>query len=118
MRVQVYWNIRKRVWSIKDKKKQKVIDHKDSLSLSNCKFIVQQGGRERVLKEKQKNIHAFVEGDIENDTKDLTTQVTYNPYRDTTFIKKDTKEPIFNAERVNLNVLQTKQGKFPQVQAG
>ena len=51
-------------------------------------------GREKVLREKRKNVHAFVKGylqDAENvDTDRPATQVTYNPYKYETFVDKHT----------------------------
>ncbi len=41
-----------------------VIGHADSLMMLNVVFKVNQKGRERVIKEKKKNVHAFVIGDI------------------------------------------------------
>lgn len=95
MRVQVYWNITKRIWSVRDKATGRVIRHDSCLRLKDCKFTVQPGGRARVLREKVKNIHAFVEGEIEppwhnlfGEIPDNAESVTYNPYKHETFVKR------------------------------
>jgi hypothetical protein len=106
VRVQVYYNLHKHVWSVKDKKTGRVIAHLDSILLSSCKFIVREGGRQRVIKEKRKNVHAFIEGDWDGDeAKGLLslndgTSVTYNPYLYDSFIKKKDSKPIKTADVV------------------
>ena len=67
-RVQVYRNMHKSyedhaVYSIRDKKTRLVFSHQSYLLLGNCKFHVSPTGRERVLREKRKNVHAWIEGD-------------------------------------------------------
>lgn len=90
MRVQVYYNLHKKVWSVKDKKTGLVVDHCDEIYLQNCKFIVREGGRQRVIKEQRKNVHAFVEGDvIITDGKnigDFFARLSYNPYKNKAFV--------------------------------
>ncbi len=63
----------------------------------DCKFVVREAGRQKVLKTKRKNVHAFVVGYIANeaytpkgevggawgifeDGRDLPWKITYNPY--------------------------------------
>ena len=69
MRVQVYRNLHKSigksaVYSVRDKKTRRVVDHQSFIILRDCKFHVSQSGRERVLREKRKNVHAWVEGSL------------------------------------------------------
>ena len=96
-KVQVYYNLHKKVFSIKDKKTQRVIRHAKSILLRDAKFIVREGGRQRVLKEKRKNVHAFVEGYPVNLTisKDNCQKVWYNPYKTNSFMLGN--EPIKTA---------------------
>lgn len=44
-------------------------------------------GRERVLKEKVKNIHAYVDGTICKPSKRYREAFTYNPYKYDSFVK-------------------------------
>lgn len=98
MKVDVYYNLHKHCWSVRHK--GKVIKHTDRVVLIKAKFVVQPAGRQRVLKEKKKNVHAFVRGimlpdDWEVETHLLPTdEVTYNPYKYKTFVKKQTEEPV------------------------
>jgi hypothetical protein len=106
MRVQVYYNLHKHVWSVKDKKTGRVIAHLDSILLANCKFIVREGGRQRVIKEKSKNVHAFIEGDWDGTDSNgsilinVGISVTYNPYLYDSFVRKKNSKPIKTADVV------------------
>ena len=62
MKVEVYKNLRKQCYSIRQK--GKVIGYALVLAMSNVDFVVQQSGRKRVLESGQKNVHAFLRGDI------------------------------------------------------
>jgi hypothetical protein len=70
-----------------------------------------KGGKERVRSEKSKNVHAFVIGrlldyceypcdDIPNPPSDMI--VTYNPYRHDSFVYKQSEEPVYRAEEVDM----------------
>lgn len=93
MRVRVYRNLKHGrkappLYSIMHK--GKVIDRRGQVLLSDAKFLVSEAGRQRVIKERQKNVHAFVEGNLVDEhgvfgidahtQKDLPARITYNPY--------------------------------------
>jgi len=105
MRVQVYYNLHKKVWSVKDKSTQRVIGHCDEIYLQNCKFIVREGGRQRVIREKSKNVHAFVEGDIlitdGDNIGNFFAKLSYNPYKRGAFVT-NTGIEIHKANTVKL----------------
>jgi hypothetical protein len=70
-----------------------VIGHVDRILLQDVQFKVREGGRQRVLREKRKNVHAFVVGTVvdsafgaDKDDKDLPAKITYNPYKAGTFM--------------------------------
>ena len=86
--VEVYRNLHKKCWSIRQGGKVKV--HTSYLCLKDAKFVVQPAGREKVLREKKKNVHAFVKGYLisASESNRLTEDiewtcdaVTYNPYK-------------------------------------
>ena len=66
MRVDVYYNLHKHLWSVRDRRTGRVILHCDRVELTNVKFHVGQRGRERVNEEQRKNVHAWVTGDLES----------------------------------------------------
>ena len=106
MKVKVYRNLHKQCWSVKHK--QKVIARKYILALSCATFKVSQAGRNRVLKEKKKNVHAFVCGDMVEGWSEefgVAVEVTYNPYKYDSFVIKATGEPIDGADYVMFETL-------------
>lgn len=114
-KVMVYYNLHKHTFSITYK--SKVIMHADYVKLDDVEFRVRKGGNERVKREKQKNVHAFVIGtlvdyceypcdDIPNPKSNIT--VTYYPNDYDSFIYKSTKEPIYSAKEVVLANLRDK----------
>ncbi len=96
MIVRVYWNLRKNCWSVQHK--GVVINHVDSLLLKNVTFSVSEAGRQKVLREKQKNVHAFAKGELVmiNQLRplELNLQISYNPYKFGYFYNKITQEEI------------------------
>jgi len=108
MKVFVYRNLHKNCWSVKaleGENKGRVIAHRDSITLYSCKLKVSQAGRQRVLREKRKNVHAGIEGyDIGLGMffKDEAYPVTYNPYKYDSFVRSDTGEPVLKAGCVSL----------------
>ena len=63
-KVFVYKNLHKDCWSVRQDGLVKA--HADKLEMWDCSFQVNQKGREKVLKEKRKNVHAGILGRIDN----------------------------------------------------
>lgn len=102
MKVKVYYNLHKHCWSVVDYKTKRVIDHLSELILTDCTFKVSEAGRQRVLREKRKNVHAFVIGELSTDTTVVKVNssdiIYYNPYKQATFTYQG--EPIHEAKCV------------------
>ena len=64
MRVRVYRNLRAGGYSVLNPRTGRVVGHASAVLLTAARFIVREGGRKRVLEERRKNVHAFVEGDL------------------------------------------------------
>ena len=102
-KVFVYFNLHKKCFSIKSLKTGRVIQHSNEVTLENCQFKVTEAGRQRVLKQKRKNVHAGVVGYITSSSEEVCdTEVRYNPYKYMTFVKSD-EQPIFAARKVVLS---------------
>ncbi len=86
MKVRVYRNLHKKCWSVQrhiPKKGWRLYGHFEELSLKDAKFIIHQAGRLKVQREKRKNVHAYVEGEILNYIVDLgflPNRIKYSPY--------------------------------------
>lgn len=98
LKVSVYWNLHKRLFSLKYN--GRVVTHTNHLCLLHPHFIVNQSGRARVLRERRKNVHAYIRGTLArftyNDNFILSCissspiGVKYNPYeRDCFFSLED-----------------------------
>ena len=102
-RVQVYYNLHKKCLSVRHK--GIVIAHTREIVLTDAKFHVQPAGREKVLREKRKNVHAYVSGKLKESFKDIWTakqRVTYNPYKNKTFVDKSNNQIVSSAEVVHI----------------
>ncbi len=111
MRVEVYWNLRKGCYSVRDCKTGRVVEHTNSLWIRNALFVVRQAGREKVLRDKQKNVHAFVRGELGEGTLFPNKEgsiATYNPYKYSTFVDKKTEKVLYNARYAMLETVNNK----------
>lgn len=65
MMVFIYFNLHKHLWSVKalsGSRKGKVIYHAESVRVNNPVCKVSEAGRQRVLRERRKNVHAGITG--------------------------------------------------------
>ena len=104
-KVEVYWNLHKKCWSIRHAHGNLIADrpHRTYLEMEDVTWVVQQGGRERVLREGKKNVHAFARGTLietkgfphhKRQGRGRAVAVTYNPYKHSTFINVDESSPL------------------------
>lgn len=131
MRVFVYRNLTRKgnIFSIKSLEgptKGRVIAHAHGIHLEKCELVVSQAGRNRVLKQQRRNVHAGIVGDLVgvagyevrihnttltkaikqySDKQWLKTfqagiSVTYNPYYYKTFVVKGSKIPVLKAKAI------------------
>jgi hypothetical protein len=72
--------------------------------LSSAEFKVSQKGRERVLRDKKKNVHAIVKGTL-SDRLPIGEyrEGYYNPYKTETFIDKESGRRLSVADVVVLD---------------
>jgi hypothetical protein len=106
-KVRVYFNFHKKLFSVQEKinGSWKVVQHTKELYLRNATFKVSESGRQKVLKEKRKNVHAFIIGErwpfipkafVYRD------QVSYNPYAGPNFMVKTENKPLDCAKYVTI----------------
>ena len=117
-KVRVYFNLHKKTFSVvatTGDNKGRVLFYSDLVSLTDCKFRVQPTGRERVLKEKRKNVHAFAYGTINNIYPwDIPNKIEngrgirYNPYKYSTFIYSEDETVARKSKEVLMSVSNNK----------
>ena len=84
MRVDVYFNLRTRVWSIRHK--GKVIHHARYVVLSDATAVVSEKGRQRVINRQRRTVHAVIRGTLVHYGDTIPNlsglrAVSYNPYK-------------------------------------
>jgi hypothetical protein len=118
MRVSVYWNLHTFRWSVRSNKTGRVVAHGQSVylvaprtkALPLVRFRVRDSGRLQAIAEGKKNVHAVVVGELAGiDTPPPAgvagwSGVTYNPFRDVSFIDRDTRQPVRAAERAYFDI--------------
>ena len=121
MRIEAYYNLHKQCLSARPTGRYGYVRHYQFLAVQNVKFAVQPAGRQKVLRERKKNVHAFVRGEMvswsparrgkkehiidsvvsANNMRadDRFVEVTYNPYKYESFVRKDNGQPIYEADK-------------------
>jgi hypothetical protein len=104
-KVRVHFNLHTHLWSVTARdgaERGRVIAHEPAFALTNATFVVSEAGRQRVLREKCRAVHAWVEGFVAPVTELTPNAVgfTYNPYRSGSFTRRDTFAPLETAARV------------------
>ena len=108
MKTEIYRNLHKKCFSVRQR--GRVVGHlmddpTEHVLLKDVKFAVQPAGRRKVLREKRKNVHAFVRGDMVSphsvpypELDEFKREVTYNPYYYRTFYFKESELGITHAD--------------------
>lgn len=106
--VEVYRNLHRRCWSLRDPRARRIVGHADAIVLKDVRFKVSAAGRARVLRERRKNVHAVIVGTYETSTDHgtitmapggLWERVRYNPYEAGHFVRED-GSPVATAAAV------------------
>lgn len=99
--VEVYRNLHKGCLSVR--LNGLVVAHVSEITLEGVVFKVSESGRQRVIREKRKNVHALVKGRVVAfQAADGGVPVRYNPYLRPTFFRADNDESVITAERVSI----------------
>jgi hypothetical protein len=105
--VEVYRNLHKNCFSIR--KNGRVVDYRaddETLTLVDVKFAVQPAGHAKVIRERKKNVHAFIRGTVSFRSPVAYQELaSYNPYKGDTFFTSfgGRQTPIHTARRLTLS---------------
>lgn len=113
MRAYVYWNLHRDLYSVKNTRTGRIHEHAAFIIIKNATFAVSQAGRARVLRERRKNVHAGVRGQLYGScgarwhrlmAASLRgwTRVTYNPYKYDSFVRAHDERPVIGADEVRM----------------
>lgn len=102
--VDVYRNLHRKCWSVRHR--GIVHSHCHTVTLGDVTFRVSEAGRQRVLRERRKNVHAVVRGTLvafDGALGDGSLEVVYNPYKGDTFRYALTDAPVHGARVVYMH---------------
>lgn len=101
----VYRNLHRNEWSIRacdGPHKGQIVGHAAHLVLDFARWRVNELGRQRVIRDNAKNVHAGVFGtlaDIEPTESVVWERVSYNPYSDKHFHLSDLPDSVVDSTR-------------------
>ena len=84
----------------------KPIAYLHELRLTDCTFFVSERGRQRTLRTNQRNVHAWVIGNIDNSDAwqmDGWKRAVYDPFKGGTFVNQKTLRPVLYAKNVYMH---------------
>lgn len=101
MRVIAYKNLTRGTWSVAELKGErgrgKLLSHHVTLTLANCQFHVSEASRVRMVRNQQREVHAWVIGDLVEQAPAAGVRVSYNPYKGPDFVRCDTGAAVTRA---------------------
>jgi len=105
--IRVYYNLHKKLFSVQEKVNGswKVVEHTNEIFIRNATFKVSEAGRQRVLKKKKKNVHAFIIGErfpFIPKSFVYRDEVSYNPYKGPNFMITKEEKPLDWAKYVTI----------------
>jgi hypothetical protein len=125
MKAFVYFNLHRKCWSLKaldGEHAGRVVAHASRVALRNVECRVSEAGRQRVLREQRKNVHAGLVGTVyavegewrigeapalpkfdELPLSEHAFAITYNPYKAGTFTRKNDGAAIYGARFAKLD---------------
>jgi hypothetical protein len=92
--VKVYWNLHRKCYSVVQNRL--VVCHAQYIKLENVTFKISEAGRQRVIKEQRKNVHAYMIGTLSPKLFRITGShaLTYNPYVNNCFVIRKSLSPL------------------------
>ena len=104
-KIEVYRNLHKKCWSVRQDGLVKF--HCKRVNLRDCQMVVQPAGRAKVIREKKKNVHAFVRGYLCGEERVIQAfcwdDIYYNPYKTDTFVDFQ-GQSVLRADFVDLDM--------------
>jgi hypothetical protein len=103
--IRIYYNFTKKIFSVQEKVNGswKVVEYTNEIFIRNATFKVSESGRQRVLKQKRKNVHAFILGErfpFIPKSFVYRDEVSYNPYKQGNFMLVSENKPLDRAKYV------------------
>ena len=92
-RVYVYFNLHNKIGRVRQSGRP--VEHHKNICLRDVRYLVQPAGRKRVLATGVKNVHAGLSGYMIDSVPvpAISFDVTYNPFKYSSFVDTEDKEP-------------------------
>jgi len=106
MKHAVYFNLHKHRLSLRNEQTRKVVGYCEAVWFKDAEFKVSEAGRQRVLREKRKNVHAVVRGTLLQSGSMYSfplegyIPIIYNPYKFNSFVEYVSNKPVKSAKSV------------------
>lgn len=91
MKILVFKDIKNKRWTLWNESKTKHLGYRKSLYLKNCIFFVDSEKCQKAKRSKKHFPHAWVIGEISLSVKPCRREVSYNPFKNTSFMNKSRK---------------------------
>ena len=106
MRVRVHWNLHKGGLVIRNVPNRKGdMIYTSQACVKNARFVVSAAGLRRIRARKQREVIAWVEGDLCNCDQIDGCEVRFNPYVNEAFFTKATNRALKAADHVGLQAI-------------
>lgn len=129
IKVFVYFNLHKKCFSVKaleGESKGKVIAHRDRVLVYKGETKVSEAGRQRVIREQRKNVHAGIVGYWDDNPPESmrseygicwlgSYQLKYNPYKNETFVSSPYNKPMAGYIGLPIELSKNSETGFPTV---
>jgi len=103
MKVDVYVNLNRDCVSVRSRESEDygtVVAHEPKVHLRDVEFVVQEAGRQKVVEQGVKNVHAFVRGEWDEKRNVVDgIYVTYDPFEYEQFYSPDVQSYVVSADR-------------------
>jgi hypothetical protein len=107
MKVDVYINLIRDCVSVRSRETEDygtVVSQEQKVRINNPSFVVQESGRQRVIEDGIKNVHAFVRGEWDGSLQIVHGDyVTYDPFEHEQFYCPDMDSYVSEAEKCSVS---------------
>ena len=97
-RLRIYRNLNKPGTVFSIWQSGEVKGYTTNLTLSDCVCVVKEGQRLNVVKNKVRQVHAWIEGAVSTEQFTPAAMISYNPYKFAFFYNVETKAPVDKAQ--------------------
>ena len=117
-KMKVYFDLYDKTWTVRQDENTcqempsgKKVGQWNYIQVKNPQYVVHQEGKERVRREKQKNIHAYICGYVIEELPSMPSRqefISYDPYKDDSFVIHNTNNSIHSSPYAMMQITNRK----------